>query len=162
MDSNRQVEYFVKWKGYGEGENTWEPLENFETKAMKAMIAQYEIKIAQNFSTNKYRSTTTYAPPTAEVKPFNSGPIANGKDKWEILHFNPERFVLDGKIIKTENLNPNEFMKLTKKGFYKQKNFSGSGNEVKQIIRQFHCVPCQTYEFHLSGTSIGKYKALKI
>ena len=35
------------------------------------------------------------------------------------------------------------------------KDFSGFGDEINQIIRQFHCVPCQTYEFHISGTSIG-------
>ena len=93
-------------------------------------------------------------PPPAEIKPI-SGQISNGTEKWEILHFNPERFVLDGKLIKTENLTPNDFMMLTKKGFYKMKDFSGFGDEINQIIRQFHCVPCQTYEFHISGTSIG-------
>lgn len=95
-----------------------------------------------------------HAPPPAEIKPI-SGQIPNGTEKWEILHFNPERFVLDGKLIKTENLTPNDFMMLTKKGFYKMKDFSGFGDEINQIIRQFHCVPCQTYEFHISGTSIG-------
>ena len=44
LNSDGQVAYFVKWKGYGEGENTWEPIENFETEAMKAMILEYEKK----------------------------------------------------------------------------------------------------------------------
>ena len=34
----------MKWKGYGNEENTWEPVENFETEAMKAMIVKYQRK----------------------------------------------------------------------------------------------------------------------
>ena len=42
LDSDRQIEYLIKWKGYSDEDNTWEPIENFESDVMKAMIAEYE------------------------------------------------------------------------------------------------------------------------
>ena len=140
--------------------NSYHDVRNFSTESFLGPIT-FKAHLDGKKHKNKVALGSTiiakfeHAPP-AEIKPF-SGQIANnGKEKWEILHFNPERFVLDGKLIKTENITPNEFMKLTKKGFYKLKDFSGFGDEVKQIVRQFHCVPCQTYEFHISGANIGK------
>ena len=36
-----QVEYMVKWKGYSDKENTWEPEENIDAEDM---IKEYEIE----------------------------------------------------------------------------------------------------------------------
>ena len=41
VDSDGQVEYFVKWKGYGDEENTWLPIENIDAEEM---IKDYENK----------------------------------------------------------------------------------------------------------------------
>jgi hypothetical protein len=37
----RQVLYFVRWKGYSESENSWEPLENLQ--GCKHLIDRYEV-----------------------------------------------------------------------------------------------------------------------
>ena len=37
---NKRLEYFIKWEGYNESNNTWEPLTNLSSCI--GMIAEYE------------------------------------------------------------------------------------------------------------------------
>ena len=51
LDKRREknrVEYFVKWKGYGEEFNTWEPPENFSDSMIIRIYEEKLMKISEN------------------------------------------------------------------------------------------------------------------
>ena len=75
MDSDGLVEYFLKWKGYSDEENTWEPLENVETEEI---IIEYEKK---NKGSVFSRLGTKKESDDQETKIES---IENGKDDGEI------------------------------------------------------------------------------
>ena len=51
---NGKVEYHVKWKGYDDKDNTWEPAENFNSPAL---IQVYEDGIKERRSTVPHLNT---------------------------------------------------------------------------------------------------------
>ena len=59
---NERVEYFLKWKDYGDEDNTWEPISNESQLDLKMMIVEYEKnhnKILEDFQGFGLSNTVT-------------------------------------------------------------------------------------------------------
>jgi hypothetical protein len=54
---NSRLEYYVKWEGYEEKNNTWEPLTNLSSCV--TMIADYENELERVKYIQRYGSETT-------------------------------------------------------------------------------------------------------
>lgn len=93
---NGKIEYFLKWKGYDDSENTWEPLENLDCPDL---IAEFEEnwkkkqeKKKEEESTKRKRSSTTVVAAT-ETAPQKKSKDNVSENKGFSRGLEPEKII---------------------------------------------------------------------
>ncbi|GAB5357419.1 hypothetical protein AAMO2058_000373100 [Amorphochlora amoebiformis] len=80
--ANGRVEYLVKWKGYGEDENSWEPVT--ELQGLDA-LKEYEEKEAQKTLSESQRQEAARIESFSQVSKEAKKNLDIALEKWEIL-----------------------------------------------------------------------------
>jgi len=87
-----KTEYFLKWKGYGDEDNTWEPVENLDCEDL---INEFERKLkekkAEKDEAAKRKSTST--PSTSEKSSDKKSKADDDRPRGFDRNLDPERII---------------------------------------------------------------------
>ncbi|OQR74431.1 chromobox protein3 isoform 2, partial [Tropilaelaps mercedesae] len=92
---NGKVEYFLKWKGYGEDDNTWEPMENLDCQELIETFEQDRAKKEAARKQDGVKRKATNG--SSDVAPAKRTPPKSTKDSGKPKGF--ERGLEPEKII---------------------------------------------------------------
>jgi hypothetical protein len=67
---DNDTEYLIKWKGYDNSENTWEPIENLT--GCKQLLEEYQARNSATTETRTTRTRPTNQPPNDTSQPRRS------------------------------------------------------------------------------------------
>lgn len=82
---NGKVEFFLKWKGFTEADNTWEPEENLDCPELISAFKEAQKNIGEKPAAVKRKASTDEAEPEAKK--------ANEKPRGFARNLEPERII---------------------------------------------------------------------
>ncbi|XP_065145380.1 chromobox protein homolog 3a isoform X1 [Paramisgurnus dabryanus] len=89
---NGKVEFFLKWKGFTEADNTWEPEENLDCPELIAAFLESQKGVVENPDSNKRKASTGSEPETEESKAKKKKEMPE-KPRGFARNLDPERII---------------------------------------------------------------------